>query len=204
MLGKRASKPDRADWQAIKHLAKYISATEDLCLKWYRDLSASESELKMYVDSDWGGDLNTRRSTTGFIGMYAGAPVCWSSKRQPLVAMSSMEAELIALCAASLMTVYMRGLAEDMSIPVDGPTTVLEDNQSCIAVAESEMQTKRQAHIPRRYFKVRELIQGQDPEIKLQYVKSADNYADCCTKNLGPEILSGIRGHILARRSDVG
>ena len=86
-----------------------------------------------------------------------------------------------------------------------GPTTtVLEGNQSCIAVAESEMQTKRQAHIPRRYFKVRELIQGQDPEIKLQYVTSADNYADCCTKNLGPEILSGIRGHILVRRSDVG
>ena len=210
VLGRRASKPSDADWSALRHLVKYMAATQDLCLSWKSGLSPAEGELIMYVDSDFAGDPVTRRSTSGHIAMRYGGAITWCSKRQPLVAMSSMEAELIALCSAALVTVHLRGIAVEMqpssleTTTACEPTVVLEDNQSAICVAESDMISKRAQHIPRRYFKVRELLSGPNPDIRLRWVKSALNLADAFTKNLTPDILSRLRCRFLVDRAGVG
>ena len=62
-----------------------------------------------YSDADWGDCHDTARSTTGFVLMLAGATIDWRSKLQPTVALSTVEAEAMALCAATVEVEYTRG-----------------------------------------------------------------------------------------------
>ena len=203
-LGRKTSNPSKADWKALKHLIAYMSYTEDLCLRWCRDVTPGDDRLIMYCDSDFGGDRDTSRSTSGSVAMYHGGVLAHESKRQPLVAMSTMEAELISLTTTALTAVYLRALCRDFNMHLEGPTTIMEDNQSCIIVAEQEMISRRARHIPRRYFKVRELLSGDDPDIEIKYIKSAENCSDQLTKNNPPDTLLIHRNKMLASRAGIG
>ena len=74
-----------------------------------------------YVDMDWGGCRITRWSTSGHIFFMAGAPVAWGAKRQASVALSTVEAEYIALARASQQAVWMASWLSKVGLPVDGP-----------------------------------------------------------------------------------
>ena len=104
-LGRKASNPSKADWKALKHLVAYLSSTEDLRLGWGRNVPPGDDQIVLFCDSDFGGDKDTSRSTTGNVAMYHGGVLAHESKRQPLVAMSTMEAELISLCTTGLIAV---------------------------------------------------------------------------------------------------
>ena len=136
--------------------------------------------------------------------MYHGGVLAHESKRQPLVAMSTMEAELISLTTTALTAVYLRALCRDFNMHLEGPTTIMEDNQGCIIVAEQEMISRRARHIPRRYFKVRELLSGGDPDIEIKYIKSAENCSGQLTKNNPPDTLLTHRNKMLASRAGIG
>lgn len=69
-----------------------------------------------YSDSDWAGDLESRKSTSGFIFMLNGGPVSWCSKRQPTVALSSTEAEYIALTLAAKEATWLRLLLTELGL----------------------------------------------------------------------------------------
>ena len=126
-----------------------------------------------------------------------------------LVATSTCEAELISLCSASLTTVYLHRLLESFGIHQQGPTVIEEDNQPAIAVAESDMQSQRTRHIARRYFKVRELINGTGhgtaeydaPSIRVRYVRSEKNLSDAFTKPLPEVTLLRLRSQLLKPRN---
>ena len=108
-----------------------------------------------YSDSDWAGDIDTRRSTTGFVFMLSGGAISWSTRLQPTVAMSSTEAEYMAACATVQEAVYLRTLLSSISVQVPGPTTIYEDNQGCIALDSNPVHHKRTKHIDVRYHFVR-------------------------------------------------
>jgi hypothetical protein len=210
VLGRFSHNPSKEAWNALRHLCRYLASTDDLCLQWDRFVEPTlQDQLVSYADSDFGGCPDTARSTSGFVCMLNGGPIAWSAKRQVLVDTSTCEAELISLCSASLTTVYLRRLLESFGIHQQGPTVIEEDNQPAIAVAESDMQSQRTRHIARRYFKVRELINGTGhgtaeydaPSIRVRYVRSEKNLSDAFTKPLPEVTLLRLRSQLLKPRN---
>ena len=144
------------------------------------DRSDSETkDLIGYCDADWAGDCR-RRSTTGFVFLMYGAPVSWKSQRQQTVALSTAEAEYMALCAASKEAVFLKNLTKEMGIQLQEPCTILEDNQSCIFLANNPVCNSRSKHIDIQYHFTREKV--AKGELKIQYCPSEEMAADILTK----------------------
>jgi len=88
--------------------------------------------LYAYVDADHGRDIDTRRSVTAYVFYLGGSPICWKSKLQQCVATSSMQSEYMALCAATLQSLWLITIIRTIGYSKLNPITLLEDNQSCI------------------------------------------------------------------------
>ena len=86
VLSRYLAKWTHVHYRAAKHLLRYIKGTSDLCL--VMDGEAGSRILQGYAGADWAGDLDTRRSTTGYIFQVYGSTTCWKSRLQPTVALS--------------------------------------------------------------------------------------------------------------------
>ena len=101
-LSKYSSNPGIKHWNEAVHVLRYLGGTKDLGLVYDRSKGADLSSFILgYTDSDWAGDLDTRRSTGGFVFLTCGAAVSWSSKLQLSPALSSTEAEYMACTHAA-------------------------------------------------------------------------------------------------------
>ena len=112
-----------------------------------------------YSDSDWGDCADTARSTTGYVLMLAGAAIDWRSKLQTTVALSTVEAEAMALCSATVEVEYTRGLLSELNMGhlVSTATPVGVDNEGCRYDAQNKT-GKRTRHINMRFHRVREAV----------------------------------------------
>ena len=107
------------------------------------DLCKMISSLYGYSDADWGGDLSTRKSTSGYLFKLCGGIVLWRAKKQSVIALSPTEAEYAALCSATQEAVWLRGLLKSIGFEQVQPTTVYEDNQGAIALSKNHAQTNQ-------------------------------------------------------------
>ena len=192
-LCRHFEKPSENHWKAAKRVCRYLNGTPNESLHYP---CSNVIELRGYVDADYAGDSVGRKSTTGYIFMVNRSPVVWRSGLQDTVAMSSAEAEYIAMCEASLEAVFLRKLLRDFGEKVNEPTVICADNQSAIKMAKNPMFHRRTKHIDVKYNKVRELVENQS--VKFEWVESNENLADMLTKPLGPQnhfcLLEKIKG----------
>jgi len=114
--------------------------------------------------------------------MMAGSPISWSSKKQPTVALSSMEGEYMALCHASKEVAWLRSLMTELGYRIDQPTNLITDNETAISFSTNPIFHSRSKHIDIRHHFVRELIATD--QIKIFHCASDDNLADIFTKPL--------------------
>lgn len=143
-----------------------------------------------WSDADWAGDATTRRSTTGYVFLVNRAAVSWNSKLQPTVALSTTEAEYMALCAAIQEAMFLRQLLKDMGFPQ--PRTVLyEDNQGCVALSKNAMTSSRSKHIDIKFHYVREMVSAGNVEVI--FCPTDQMLADSLTKALPEETLVKLR-----------
>jgi hypothetical protein len=180
---------------AGKRLLRYLMGTRKLGIKLGGKARGASISLTGYSDSDWAGDVDTGRSTTGYVYMIAGGPVSWMSRLQPTVALSSTEAEYMAACEAVQEAVHLRQLLSDLSYVQDGPTVIFEDNQGCIALANNPVIQKRSKHINIKYHFTRERVESG--EVSLQYIPTEHQLADLLTKPLLRARLEKLRGQVL-------
>ena len=125
-VGQKAQNPTVKDWKTAKHILRYLAGT-----KHYLSYSPDGNiNLEGYSDADWAGDPCTRRSTSGFVFRLAGAAISWMSKKQPIVALSSTEAEYIAGSLATQEAIYLRTLFQDLENLSADATTMFIDNQA--------------------------------------------------------------------------
>jgi len=115
-----------------------------------------------------------------------GVPICWKSKAQQSVTLSSTEAEWVALSEAIKEVIFLINLLGSMRINVQLPVIVRVDNVGAIFMSENLTTTSRTKHIDIRSKYVREYV--EDGVIKIIFVKSEDNDSDLLTKNLGSEL----------------
>jgi hypothetical protein len=128
------SKPTKHHWTAVKRIMRYLKGTQNHGLLYHRD---GEKTIECYSDADWAGDLNDRRSTSGYVSILSGGAVSWRSKKQTNVALSTAEAEYMALASAAQEAIWLRQLNSELNHPPSNPTVVYEDNQSAIAMTNN-------------------------------------------------------------------
>ncbi len=171
--------PTEAHLTAAKRILRYLKATRDFGL--YYAVGNADA-LKGYCDANYAGDRDTRKSTTGYVFLWAGAPVCWASQKQAVVALSTTESEYIALAAAAQQAMWLRQVLDDVGEKLAGPIQLFEDNQAAIQIARNPILHKRTKHIDVRHHYVREVVgKGQ---LELIYIPTKDQLADLLTKPL--------------------
>jgi hypothetical protein len=167
-----------AHWQAVKHILRYIQGTQAKGIKYKR--TGQGLAIIGYTDASWASDQDDRKSTSGYIFLMAGGPISWSSKRQQTVALSSCEAEYLALGAAAQEAMFLRHLVTELTGEEQGPTTILVDNQSAISMADNPSHHSRAKHLAVREHFIRECISSK--QINLKWCPTADMVADLLTK----------------------
>ena len=171
--------PSAEHWVAVKRVLRYIKGTLNLGLKYtYSD----KFELHGYSDSDWAGCVDSRKSTTGNVHLLGNCAISWSSKKQSIVALSSTEAEYVALCSAAQETVWLRNLLSDIGCTQNTATLIREDNQGAICLAKNPKDHPRTKHIDVRYHYVRETVERK--VMRIEYIPTGDMTADALTKGL--------------------
>ena len=178
MLARAMTYPTEELRKRALRVIVYLAETPDLGFT-FRFRGAPRGRdpgLSAFSDSDW----TTESSTTGVIIRFDGTPVAWISRRQSCIAMSSMEAEIMAMSTAALEIVHHRELAAEMGLPQTEATPLYGDNTAAIDVAHDAMHRGRAMHIERRHLKVRELVAKQ--LISATWVATQGNEADILTK----------------------
>jgi len=170
--------PRKGHWQTVKWILRYIHSTTDIGLKFERDDRLGQN-LVGYVDSDYAGDLDKCRSTAGYVFTLAKGPVSWRSTLQSTVALSTTEAEYMAVTETFKEAIWLNGLIEDLGI-VQERVDVHCDSQSAICLAKNQVHHSHTKHIDVRFHFVREIMDEGD--ILLQKIGTADNPADMLTK----------------------
>ena len=179
-VAKYCAKYGKQHWIAAKRVLKYLKTTMDYSIVFD---GKNKGELLGFPDASWASDLDSRRSTTGYVFFFNGSVVSWKSKRQPTVATSSTEAEYMALYSATQEAVWLRRLLSDMGCARGLATTIYEDNQGCIALARNPVFHARTKHIDIKYHFLREKVEEGD--IELEYRPTDEMVADGLTKALG-------------------
>ena len=154
-----------------------------------------------YSDADYANNVDDRRSITGYVFVFAGAPLSWNSMTQHSVALSTMEAEYYAVCKATQEAIYLRMLFEESGMKVDSPLIIKEDNQACISFTKQPGDHTRTKHIDVRNCFVRRWV--EHGELVLETVDTTQQLADIFTKALEPRQFSFLRDHLVIPRSSV-
>jgi hypothetical protein len=178
--------PTRMHWEAAKRIIRYLKGTKDLKLT----LSTSKGGLEAYVDADWASQPH-RHSMSGYVVLLHGSPIAWSARKQSLIALSTAEAEYIALTSVARELLYIQLLLEELYGPVKTPIQIHCDNQGAIALASNDKFHARTKHIDLRYHFVRALVKNH--VFVLQYTPTDENTADVFTKPLARPRLEKLR-----------
>lgn len=180
VLAQFGANPGRPHLEALKRVLRYLKGTAHFSLR----LGGSDSDVDLvgWTDSDWAQDIDSRRSVSGFAFEIAGGFVSWSSKKQPTVALSTVEAEYMAAANATKEAIWLRVLLEDLGFKQVLATIIHGDNQGCIALSHNPVAHSRAKHIDIRHHFLRERIVTS--EIDLRYCSTKDMLADIFTKQL--------------------
>jgi hypothetical protein len=178
MVSRYMHDPGRGHWDAVKWILRYIKGTVDVGLVYERD-HRGKQECTGYVDSDYAGDLDKRRSTTGYVFTLSQAPISWRCTLQSTVALSTTEAEYMAMTEAMKEAIWLQGLLDDLGVEQDF-LQVRCDSMSVIYLAKNQVYHARTKHIDVRYHFVRDVL--DDGDILLVKIHTNDNPADMLTK----------------------
>jgi len=111
-----------------------------------------------WVDADWAGDTDIRRSHTGYILMLNGGPISWKSRRQDNVSLSTSEAIFVAASQAGQETIYLRETLTNLGFSLTQATLLYEDNLACVAMSENLVRRKFSRHTDVCKYYVHELV----------------------------------------------
>lgn len=150
--------------------------------------------LVSFTDSDMSGDVDSSKSTSGYLVTFAGGAVAWQSRLQKCVALSTAEEEFIAATEACKELLWMKNFCEEIGFKQE-KYELLCDSQSAICLGKNSTFHSKSKHIQRRYHWIRDVVASK--EVELAKVHTDDNGADMMTKSLPRgklEVCRGIAG----------
>ena len=176
-LAQFMSDPAPFHWEAAKRVVRYLKGTQDYSLTFGGEIL----DLIGYTDADWGSQSH-RHSISGHVYLFSGGAISWSSRKQPIIALSSTEAEYIAASDAVRELLWLRSFISEITIPIRHSITLLCDNQSAIQIASNGLINARTKHIDIRIHFIRNIIESG--VINLVYCPTDQMLADIFTKAL--------------------
>ena len=190
LLSQFSSRPNEEHLQAAKRVLRYLRGTSDWNLHYPKKAEDTTLRLLCYSDASYASNLDDRRSFSGYLTKLGEATVSWYSKKQKSVAVSTTEAEYMAMSLASRHLVWLqRGLQQlrqhiASTVATDNHEVdyLLGDNQGALELAKNHRINNRSKHIDTHYHNVRELLEAGI--FDLMYVPTDDNLADLFTKSL--------------------
>jgi hypothetical protein len=178
------AKPTTAHWAAVKGVLRYLKGTADFGIT-YGSKTAHSGELGSsllgFGDANYAGDLDTRRSTTGFVFTLAGGAISWSSKLQATVAASTTEAEYIAAASTIKEALWLRNVLTDLGLRIE-TVPLFTDNQAALKLLRNPLSSHRSKHIDVAHHFSRERVARK--EVSFSYLPTDQMLADMLTKAL--------------------
>ena len=104
-----------------------------------------------YIDSDFSRSLDDRKNTSSYVFHLGSCVIAWASKNQPIVTLSSAEAEYVAVTLAACQAVWLRRVLDGLKQKQQGSTTIYCDNISAIALSKNSVFHQKSKHIDTRY-----------------------------------------------------
>ena len=168
--------------QALRVL-RYLRRTTDygLVLVMSDDQVAEPVDLMVYTDADYANDAEDRRSISGYVTLLNGATVSYGSRKQGITALSTMEAEYIAMSEGVRDILWLRNRCGELRVPMRVPRLMC-DNMAAIVLTTKSGKHHKSKHFDNKYHFVRLLV-SQD-ELRIQHVGTDDMIADTMTKGL--------------------
>ena len=174
LVSRYQSNPGQKHWQAVKRILRYLKGTLDYSLQY----QGSDMSLVGYSDADWSGDLDERKSTSGYVFLLNNGAISWCSKKQTCIALSTMEAEFIACSAAVQEAIWLKRFLEHLGICGEkiSPILINCDSQAAIAYTKDPKYHSKTKHIDTKYNFVRDAIAQKS--VSVWYISTKDMLAD--------------------------
>ena len=170
------------------HIFSYLARNPSIGLTYSKECCG----LDGFADASW----ETAKSTSGWVIQWQSAALSWGSRKQKSIALSTCDAEIIALSEAAKDVVYLRKLVNGLGEPEGGPSPLRTDSQSARDVSYNPEHHDKMKHVQRRHFFVRDMVESFD--IEVPFVRTADNIADFFTKPMKSSTqFNAFRKHIM-------
>jgi hypothetical protein len=181
-LARYMSAPTSVHLLAAKHVLRYLRGTPGLGITFGGGQGGSPLSVRGFSDADWAGNLDNRRSTSGYVFMLNGGAISWRSRLEQTVALSTVEAEYTSSAAAIKEALWLKQLMPElgvtcMAIPIG------VDSQGAIQVLKQEIISPRTKHIDIKHHFARECVCRGD--VAIEFVGTREQPADFLTKALG-------------------
>lgn len=189
--------PGHLHWKAVKHCIRYVSGTHDhgICYSRADSTKAGEVILDCWADADWNGNKDTCKSTSGGLITLAGGPIVWLSRLQKSQALSSCEAEYIALCELMTECLWVIQFLYELRVKHNLPIPIHIDNQAAIALAHDPVHHQRSKHIDLRYKFMKEYVSRG--VFSIMYVPTKENISDLLTKSVSLAVFRHLVGKLV-------
>ncbi|XP_056173615.1 uncharacterized mitochondrial protein AtMg00810-like [Syzygium oleosum] len=178
LINRYIENPTKMHLLVAKRILRYLQGTRDFGLFYNK---GEKSNVLGFTDSDYAGDQDDRRSTSGYAFMFGTGAISWSSKKQPIVILSSTEAKFVAATTCASQAIWPRRILEELQFKQPGATKIFCDNNSAIKLSKNG----RSKHIDVKFYFLRDL--SNDGTIDLIYYRSEDQVDDIFTKALKME-----------------
>jgi hypothetical protein len=195
IIAQQVADPKPLAFQMCSRVLRYLQGTKDLGIQFV----SGDIILSAYADSDWAGDITTRRSQSGHVVLLANGPVNWASKKQDTVALSTSEAEIVEACHATTDILAITSTIEEFEIKIPKPVRISEDNTGAIALSETTLAGRRTKHIDIKWHFINDAVAAG--KVKLVKVPTAENVADIFTKVLAKPKFEILASRLVTRHS---
>eukprot|EP00253_Pinus_taeda_P003393 PITA_03393 len=156
--------------------------------------AGSALNLLGFTDSDWAGDSIDRKSTSGCSLSLGSGPICWSSKKQAAIPLSSAEAEYRRVVNITIQALWLQHFLTELGVQFCQPIVIWCDNQSTLKFCRDPVQRQRMKHIEIHMHYIRDLV--HDRVIDLQFCPSAEQTADIFTKTFTEQKFLSLRDRL--------
>jgi hypothetical protein len=188
LINRYMERPTDSHFQAAKRILRYIKGMTGFGIFYKK---GGSEELVGYSDSDYAGDQNDRKSTSGYAFLMNSGAVSWSLKKQLVVTLFTTEAEFVAAASSTCQVVWLRRILTVLNQEQSSPTVVFCDNISAIKLSKNPVMHGRSKHIDVRFHFLRDLV--KDGILELIHCSTQQQVADILTKPLKLDTFLKIR-----------
>ncbi|MCI22191.1 copia-type polyprotein, partial [Trifolium medium] len=129
-------RPTEMHMAAVKRVLRYLKGTLSLGIL-YKCKTGNDLIMQGWSDSDYAGDYDDRKSTSGYVFTMGESAICWSSKKQPIVTLSTTEAEFVSAASCACQCLWLRNVLNHLHVKQNGCTTINCDNSSSIKLSKN-------------------------------------------------------------------